>query len=151
MDIATTFNLKDKELYFYNDILIELNLPWENADAYQLSVGGQVRNIEHYNVSPCGHIAFFDDESRQLTVLSLIHNHTEEQYSYRGKLLWSLRRGKQFCEVRVFVNNRTICLTHHKPAGRRRIAIDDKVELKDTPQNRELLRIQFEQRSRTIQ
>jgi len=151
MDIATAFSLTNEDLCSYTDILVELELPWKDAGAYQLSVGGEIRNAEHYSVSPCGHIAFFDDESQQLTVLSLAYNLTGEQYSYKGKLLWLHRCGRHYCEVRAFANVHTLRLTHHKPASRRRSAIDKNMEMKDTPQNRALLRAKFEQRSRAIQ
>lgn len=151
MDIATAFSLTNEYLCPYTDVLVELELPWKDAGAYQLSVGGEIRNVEHYSVSPCGHIAFFDDESQQLTVLSLAHNRTGEQYSYKGKILWMHRSGRHNCEVRAFANNGTIRLMYHKPASRQHSAIDENIEMEDTPQNRAALRAKFEQRSKTIQ
>lgn len=149
--IASAFDLAEESISVYSDVLIDLKSNWDSCGEYQLSVGGKVRNIESYTVSLCGCVAFFDDESKQLTVLSLSRNDTGDAYIYDGEVIDAYSHGKWRCELRSMKKARKIAFIKRIPAGRRRKAAKERVEMEDTLSNRALLHAKFKNTRSLIQ
>ena len=147
--IASVFDLAEESISVYSDVLIDLKSNWDSCGEYQLSVGGKVRNIESYTVSLCGCVAFFDDESKQLTVLSLSRNDTGDAYIYDGEVIDATSRKMA---LRTKINEKLkIAFIKRIPAGRRRKAAKERVEMEDTLSNRALLHAKFKNTRSLIQ
>jgi hypothetical protein len=120
-DIIKIFDIQDTLGFDGCNLLIDLENDWTDADAYQISVNGTVRENEKYKISKCGLIVFIDTYNKQITVLSLSCNKSSTTYKYkdRGHVLFQISSGRDICIVTEFKDTNVIKFKFKKSGSRR--------------------------------
>jgi hypothetical protein len=150
MDLLNTFELYDNELIASDDVLIALDADWKLGDSYQIIVNNTVREIEYHKVSPCGLVLFADNQTKQITVVSLSHNKSGDKYRYQGKIITKISISRHDCSVIAFSDSKTLHFSYYKPKTKRKESITEQQVFDDTPANRKLTEKMFSEKTEII-